>query len=253
MAQAGYTPISLYYSSVTGNVPTAGQLINGELAINITDGKLLYKDNLGAVKVLANSNAITGPTGATGATGPAITGATGPTGNTGPTGATGATGPTQYPSGTGIAVVTSGSSWGTTLTAPSGTIVGTTDTQTLTNKTITARVSSTASISSPLADNSDNFDLYAATAQASNFTISADAGTPTDGRKIIFRITSDATPRVITFTGGVSKGFKPVGVTLTTSGSDFTYTLTASKTTLFGAIYSTASARWEIVALAQEV
>ena len=41
-----------------------------------------------------------------------------------------------YPSSTGIAVVTSGTSWGTTLTAPSGTIVGTTDTQALTNKTI---------------------------------------------------------------------------------------------------------------------
>ena len=44
----------------------------------------------------------------------------------------------SYPSGTGIAVVTSGSSWGTTLAAPSGTIVGTSDTQTLTNKTLTS-------------------------------------------------------------------------------------------------------------------
>jgi len=45
--------------------------------------------------------------------------------------------PMTYPSGSGIAVVSSGTSWGTTLTAPSGTIVGTTDTQTLTNKTLT--------------------------------------------------------------------------------------------------------------------
>lgn len=39
-----------------------------------------------------------------------------------------------YP-GAGIAVST-GSAWGTSKTSPSGTIVGTTDTQTLTNKTI---------------------------------------------------------------------------------------------------------------------
>ena len=38
--------------------------------------------------------------------------------------------------GAGIAVST-GSAWGTSLTAPSGTIVGTSDTQTLTNKTLT--------------------------------------------------------------------------------------------------------------------
>ena len=53
MAQTGYTPVSLYYSTTTTNTPTAGNLANGELAINITDGKLFYKDNTGTVQTLA--------------------------------------------------------------------------------------------------------------------------------------------------------------------------------------------------------
>lgn len=52
MAQTGYTPIQLYYSSTTTNVPLAANLANGELAINITDGKLFYKDNAAAVQVI---------------------------------------------------------------------------------------------------------------------------------------------------------------------------------------------------------
>jgi hypothetical protein len=52
MAQTGYTPIQLYYSSTTTNVPLAASLANGELAINITDGKLFYKDNANAVQVI---------------------------------------------------------------------------------------------------------------------------------------------------------------------------------------------------------
>lgn len=56
MAQTGYTPISLYYSTTASAAPTAGNLANGELAINITDGKLYYKDNGGVVQTLANKN-----------------------------------------------------------------------------------------------------------------------------------------------------------------------------------------------------
>jgi hypothetical protein len=53
MAQAGFTPIQLYYSATTTNTPLAGSLAYGELAINITDGKLFYKDNSNVVQVLA--------------------------------------------------------------------------------------------------------------------------------------------------------------------------------------------------------
>ena len=53
MSQTGYTPIQLYYSTTAAAAPTAGNLASGELAINITDGKLFYKDNAGVVQTLA--------------------------------------------------------------------------------------------------------------------------------------------------------------------------------------------------------
>lgn len=57
MAQTGYTPILIYGSSTVGNIPSASNLTNStlgsELAINITDGKLFYKDNSGSVQVIA--------------------------------------------------------------------------------------------------------------------------------------------------------------------------------------------------------
>lgn len=68
MAQTGYTPISLYYTTTAAAAPTAGNLVNGELAINITDGKLYYKDNAGVVKLLA-SNAASATTFSAGTTG----------------------------------------------------------------------------------------------------------------------------------------------------------------------------------------
>jgi hypothetical protein len=54
MAQTNFTPISLYYSTTASAVPVNTNLANGELAINITDGKLFYKDNSGAVQTIAS-------------------------------------------------------------------------------------------------------------------------------------------------------------------------------------------------------
>jgi hypothetical protein len=55
MAQAGFTPISLYYSTTASTVPTAGNLVAGELAINTADGKLYYKNSSGTVTLLASA------------------------------------------------------------------------------------------------------------------------------------------------------------------------------------------------------
>ncbi len=56
MAQTGYTPISLYYSTTASNVPTAGNLVAGELAINTADGKLYYKNSSNVVTLLASAS-----------------------------------------------------------------------------------------------------------------------------------------------------------------------------------------------------
>ena len=53
MAQAGYTPIQLYHSTTPGAVPTNTNLLPGELAINIADGKLFYEDSGGTVQELS--------------------------------------------------------------------------------------------------------------------------------------------------------------------------------------------------------
>ena len=53
MAQTGFTPIALYNTSTAAAVPVNTNLVNGELAINITDEKLYFKNAAGTVKLLA--------------------------------------------------------------------------------------------------------------------------------------------------------------------------------------------------------
>ena len=56
MSQTNFTPISLYYSTTASAVPTAANLVPGELAINTNDGKLYYEDSSGVVQVLATKS-----------------------------------------------------------------------------------------------------------------------------------------------------------------------------------------------------
>jgi len=61
MSATNFTPIQLYRSTTASAVPLAANLAAGELAINITDGKLYYNDG-GTVKLLASNAATTNVT-----------------------------------------------------------------------------------------------------------------------------------------------------------------------------------------------
>lgn len=76
MAQSGYTPIQLYRSTTAAVAPTAGNLADGEIAINTTDGKLYFKTTGGTVTLLASSDIAAGviSTGAVGTPGLSFSG-----------------------------------------------------------------------------------------------------------------------------------------------------------------------------------
>jgi hypothetical protein len=60
MAQANFTPVSLYYSTNVAAVPSAANLTFGELAINIVSGTLYFKDSNSVVQVVASKTAANG-------------------------------------------------------------------------------------------------------------------------------------------------------------------------------------------------
>lgn len=218
--------IILKKSSTASSVPAAGSLQPGELAVNLSDAKL-YTKTTGGTVILVGSGA------------PSVSLTTQVTGTL-PV-ANGGTGAATL---TGI-VVGNGTSAFTTVTAPSGAIVGTTDTQTLTNKRVTSRVNAQTTTTSPFAWNSDSYDQQSFSALANALTINADAGTPTDGQRAMFRFKDNGTARALTWTTGTSNSFRAIGVTLPT-------TTVISKTVYVGCVYNVADSRWDAVAVAQE-
>jgi hypothetical protein len=60
MAQAGFTPIVTYHSTTGAAVPTAGDLLPGELALNINDMKLYCENSSGVVTLLASAAGASG-------------------------------------------------------------------------------------------------------------------------------------------------------------------------------------------------
>jgi hypothetical protein len=87
MAQSGYAPIQLYYSSTTGHVPSAGNLVTGELAFNVADGTIYYKNLSNVVTQLTGLSGYSGFSGYSGAVGTGTSGYSGYSGYSGTNGA----------------------------------------------------------------------------------------------------------------------------------------------------------------------
>lgn len=131
----------------------------------------------------------------------------------------------------------------TVMTFPSATdtVAGIAATQTLTNKRVDPRVSSSASASSVTPDVA-SYDMYAYTALAANLTINAPTGTPVDGTTLLFRILDDGTSRTLTW----NATFTAIGASLPTA-------TTASKMIYVGCIYNVANTRWDVISVATQV
>jgi hypothetical protein len=80
MAQTGFTPIVTYNTATATTVPSAANLAQGELAVNVTDKKLYTKDSGGNVVLLAsNGGDATGPASSTNLAIPTFSGTGGKT------------------------------------------------------------------------------------------------------------------------------------------------------------------------------
>lgn len=146
-------------------------------------------------------------------------------------------------------VGTNGAFWtqttsGTTATllntkvVPTGTVLGTTDTQTLTNKRITARIGSTTSSATPTI-NTDSYDIYKLTAQAADITSMTTnlSGTPVDGDQFQLIVTGTAA-RAITWGTGFVAGPTALPTTTTTTKTLYVYFQYDSVVTHWVCMYS---------------
>lgn len=137
-------------------------------------------------------------------------------------------------------IISSISNTGTlTLPTSTDTLVGRATTDTLTNKRITPRVSTTTSSGTPTI-NTDNMDMYGLTAQAvdiTSFTTNL-TGTPTNGQKLWIYIVGTAA-RAITW--GAS--FESSTVTLPTT------TVTTNRLDV-GFVWNSVTSKWRCVAVA---
>lgn len=131
---------------------------------------------------------------------------------------------------------------------PTGTVVGTSDSQVLTTKTLIAtsnvveEITTLTDSATPTPTGGSLRNLFTVTALASNATVAAPSGTPQNGNYLTIRIKDAGVAKTLAW----NAIYRVIGVTLPT-------TTTASKTLYVGARYNSADSKWDVLAVSQEV
>lgn len=234
MAATGYTPIQLYRTATASAAPSAGNLEDGELAINTLDEKLYFKNSAGTVKLLASSAAAAAGGTVTTLSVVSANGLAGTVANATTTPAiTLSTSITGVLKGNGTAI--SAAVAGTDYVTPTGA-------ETLTNKTLTTPVLTNPTVTNyletPYTANSSTgitIDLANGTVQIITLTNSATFTMPTAtaGKSFIVYLKTGAGSYTAAFTGVKWAGGTTPTVTATASKMDI-YSFFADGTNWYG-------------------